>query len=190
MRKGILIAILVLLPAALLAGCYGGGMAAEVTESPLPSGVTASPKPTLNPELAPEQLITAQEAAALLGVERIPDRPAGATMPPNSIPTEGMTLAFYDGGNGKFLQITLHQRAVESDAIKVPKDAYDRLKRNAKDPVVVEDIGDDAFIAPPGLHMMANGYYVMIAAGDPANAATVEILKNAGKLVAEKLSVK
>jgi len=52
----------------------------------------------------------------------------------------------------------------------------------------VEGVGDDAFIAAPGLHMMANGYYVMIALGDPADAKNVELLKKAGALAAEELA--
>ncbi len=190
MKKGLIAALLLVMIAGLMAGCMGGGIVAEVTASPLPSGVKPSPTPTMNPKVQPEQLISAQEAAQLLGVEKIPEQSAGATTPPNSIAKEGMFLAFYNAGDGRFLQITVHQRAEELSTISVPKDLFDRLQRNVKDLVAVEGVGDSAFIAAPGLHMMANGYYVVIAVGDPTAAKNVEILKNAGKLVAEKLAAK
>lgn len=189
MKKGLIAALLLVVFAGLMTGCMGGGIAAEVTASPLHSGVTASPLPSLNPQVQPEQLISAQEAAQLLGVEKIPEQSAGATTPPNSIAKEGMFFAFYDAGDGRFLQLTVHQR-IEEKTSGVPKDLFDRLQRNAKDLVAVEGVGDSAFIAAPGLHMMANGYYVVIAVGDPTAAKNVEILKNAGKLVADKLAAK
>ena len=189
MKKGLIAALLLVMIGGLMAGCTGGYVA-EITASPLPSGVTPSPTPTMNPEIKPGQLISAQEAAQLLGVEKIPEQTAGAATPPNGIAAEGMSFAFYDAGDGRFLQVTVHQRAEDLKTIGVPKDLYDRLKRNAKDPVALEGVGDDAFITAPGLHMMANGYYVVIAVGDPTVAKNVEILKNAGKLVADKLAAK
>lgn len=187
MKKGFFAALLLLLSVVLLAGCVGTGWV-ERTASPLPSGATPDPTATVNPAKTPEQLISAEEAAQLLGVGSIAAQSPDATPLPNSIPMDGMTFAFYNAGDGMFLQVALYQRIEDNKNIKFPKDVYERLKRNTVSPVAVEGIGDDAFIAPPGLHMLVDGYYVMIAVGDPADTKNVEILKKAGELVAGKLA--
>jgi hypothetical protein len=178
MKKGILAILILLASAGMLSGCMGYAPPAP-TPTPLPSGVTASPQPTPNPTQQPERLVTKAEAEVLVG-NSLEEGKIEQT------PADGMTLVFYPSKQGRFLQVTVHQR--NDETAPFPGEKFEMLKLGAQDPAAVEGVGDEAFIAPPGLHMMANGYYVAIACGNPSDTKNVEILKKAGQLVAEKLA--
>lgn len=183
MKKGILFALIVVIAAALLSGCVGAP-APTPDGTPLPSGVTASPTPvptpipTVSPTKQPELLLTKSEAEMLVG-SNLNDGKVDTTK------ADGMTLVFYGSPveKGRFLQVMIYQR--NEEAVAIPQLRYNALKKDMKN--VFNDIGDEAFITAPGLHMMVNGYYVVVACGDPAKPENVEILKKAGKALAEKL---
>ncbi len=46
------------------------------------------------------------------------------------------------------------------------KKIFTEIKNNFIDHEIVDGIGDDAFIATPGIHILKNNYYVSIAAGN------------------------
>lgn len=78
-------------------------------------------------------------------------------------------------------QISITQQAAMPGNTQSPKFIYETLKANFPDAVEVEGIGDDAFIAPPGLHLIKDQYYISIAVGNSDKPKNREILKAAGK---------
>ena len=84
-------------------------------------------------------------------------------------------------------QISITQQAfMPSDGLS-PKSIYETLKANFPEGVKVDGVGADAFIAPPGLHLIKDEYYITIAVGnsdDPKNRA---ILKAAGEKALQNL---
>ena len=68
-----------------------------------------------------------------------------------------------------------------------PKSIYSSIKNNFPNAVKVDGVGDEAFIAPPGLHILSGTYYVTIAVGNSNDTKNREILKNAGQKAVDKL---
>lgn len=187
MKKGIITVCLAVSVALLLGGCFGYVPSAQGT--PLPSGATPAPTPTVGPQVDPQKLISRAEAEQLVGnALKDPDKDKI-----NGIPSEGMTFCLYDteATNGRFLQVSVFQRTETYNGD--PRAVFDALKTPAANstaqPAIaaVSGVGDEAFIADPGLHMMYKGYYILIAVGDPRDPANQEILKAAGKKAAENL---
>ncbi len=46
------------------------------------------------------------------------------------------------------------------------KEYFSVIKKGFPNHEVIEDIGDDAFVATPGLHILTESYYITIAAGN------------------------
>ena len=70
---------------------------------------------------------------------------------------------------------------------QTPKKIYDALKENFKNAVKVDGIGADAFIAPPGLHVLAGNYYLTFAVGNANDPKNQDLLKSISKNVVGKL---
>jgi hypothetical protein len=190
MKKVSLIIALLLLCAALFSGCTFTLPTAEPTLAP---GVTASPAPTVGPKIEPEQLISKQEAEELVG-----NSLKEGTK--ESLASDGMELCFYDAPSKDkhFLQISIYQAASMPSATQNPLAIFNSLisatpqasVAPSTTPLihqVVTGIGDQALIAPPGIHIAYSGYYIAISVGDQNIPANQEILKKAGLKAVENL---
>ena len=74
----------------------------------------------------------------------------------------GMKLCLYEAADDNsfaMLQISIHQG-------QIAKETYSIIKNNFPDHEMIDRIGDDTFIATPGIHILQNGYYLTIAAGN------------------------
>lgn len=133
--------------------------------------------------IEPETLISKAEAEQLLGQSlKDPEKKEKKAV--------GMKLAIYDTikeGTGKFLQVGITQQSFMPANGQSPKAIFDSLKGNFKNATMVSGIGDDAFIAPPGLHILYKERYITIAVGNSDNEKNREILKTAGKKALENL---
>lgn len=205
MKKTSILLALVTLSALLLGGCFG-----------LP-GTVSTPSATItpSPDIAPDRLISRGEAEALVGnaLKEPIVRPTvgpmaqytpapGSTLSPSVAPTASPALieyvmCFYESAvqGDRFLQISVLQNTPYMAAQGVPvKGLFDRLRSPGpgvmSDPtlMVVEDVGDEAYILPPGIHIMFQGYYIVIGVGDPVDPDNVKILTKAGKLAVENLA--
>jgi hypothetical protein len=207
-----LLALLLLI--APLGGCFGMG---PQSTGPV---ATVTPSPYVNPEL----LIPKGDAERILGSalknpvqlpETFPPATAAAETEPaasgvpeaprriNPAPSK-LLICFYEAAEpgGRFLQVSMLQTNDEMAAQKVSaRLQFDALKgtgpSNVADPklYLVEGVGDEAFIAAPGLHIMFNGYYILVSLGDPydptvhPNGKTNEqMLLEAGKLAVKNLA--
>jgi hypothetical protein len=102
----------------------------------------------------------------------------------------GQKLCIYESAKKdsfRFFQISITQQAFMPTNGQSPKSIYESLKANFPNAVHVEGIGDDAFIAPPGLHVIKGDYYITIGVGNSSDPKNREILKAAGEKAVDNL---
>jgi hypothetical protein len=155
-------------------------------ESSAPSSRAAANAPTVLAKLIePCGLLSKGDAESYIGQPlKDPER--------KETPVVGLKLCVYDtvsAGSGKLLQIGLTQQAFMPNNGQTPQSIYAALKANFRNAINVDGIGDDAFISPPGLHVLKGGFYLTVAVGNSNDPKNQELLQTIGKrLVAEHLS--
>lgn len=184
MKKGFTLILLLMIIAAMLSGCMGSG--GYIYETPLPSG---APAPTPSQEIQPQQLIDRKTAETLVG-NKLKDMDEGK---PNQDQVNGMSFCLYnaDATNGKFLQVAIYRRTElynHDPEWKFQAFQSNDPKKTALIAITpVEGVGEKAFIADPGIHIMSNGYYIIVSVGDPDLPENQQILKAAGAKAVENL---
>jgi hypothetical protein len=164
MKKLFINAALVVLVITLLSGCdsrdkdKSGGTGSKVIE--------------------PAMIITREDAKAITGVSfdecAVKEQPA-----------VGLKLCVYEK-DGAFLQLGLTQ-ATNMKGGNTPHSIYSSIKGGFKDVAKIEGLGDDNFIAPPGLHIMKDGYYITVSLGlitkdrEKLKAAGMKAVENLGR---------
>jgi len=170
-----LVVCLALLLTVLLAGCGG-------TSAPAPAKPPVAPAASVK-VIEPCDLISKADAEQYIG------QPV-KTAEKKDNPVVGLKLCVYTTvveGSGKLLQVGLTQQSFMSGSTQTPKSLYDSLKNNFPNALKVTGIGDDAFISPPGLHVLKGGYYLTVAVGNSNDPKNQELLKTIGKKVIDKL---
>ena len=164
MRKIFINAALVVLVITLLSGCdskdngKSGGAGSKVIE--------------------PAMIISREDAKALTGV--VFDECTVTEQP-----VVGLKLCVYEKDDA-FLQLGLTQ-ATDMKGGNTPESIYSSIKGGFKDAATIEGVGDDNFIAPPGLHIMKDGYYITVSLGlmtkdrEKLKAAGMKAIENLGR---------
>ncbi len=96
----------------------------------------------------------------------------------------GMKLCLYEASDSNsfgMLQVSIIQGPTA-------KENFLMIKNNFPDHEIIDGIGDDTFIATPGIHILKNGYYLTIAAGN-LNMYKTKVLV-AGKRAVTNLEMK
>lgn len=132
----------------------------------------------------PEELISRQEAETLLGVRfRECDK--------TEQPAVGQIICFYDSTDSdRLFQVALVQNAAFTDEMLQYQNAatiYATTREMLLDMATAESVGDDAFIAVPGIHILKGNHYLTIAVGNTSDEANRAILRKAGKIAVENL---
>jgi hypothetical protein len=103
-------------------------------------------------------------------------------------PVVGMKLCVYDNGQD-FLQIGLTQVSFMPEGNKrTPKEIFSGIRAAYPDAAKIDGVGDDNFIAPPGLHILKGEYYISISLGlmvkdkEKLKAAALKAIGNIEKL--------
>ena len=102
----------------------------------------------------------------------------------------GQQICLYNSANQdsfRLFQISLTQQAFMPANGQSPQSIYEATRANFPDGIKVDGVGDDAFIAPPGLHILKDNYYITIAVGNSDDPENQKILKAAGKIAVENL---
>jgi len=143
----------------------------------LPCGCNSSEKESSGvvgtPILEPAMLLSKDEAKALIGV-------AFDECTVTEQPVVGLKLCVYDK-NDAFLQVGLTQG---KRANNTPESIYASIKEAFKDAPRIDGLGDDNFLAPPGLHIMQDGYYITVSLGllnkdrERLRAVAAKVLEN------------
>ncbi len=126
--------------------------------------------------IEPAMLISKEDAKALIGVSfdecTVKEQPA-----------VGLKLCVYEK-DGAFLQLGLTQ-GTKMKGGNTPESIYNSIKGGFKEAARIDGVGDDNFIAPPGLHILKNGYYLTVSLG--LMTKDKEKLKAAGMKAVENL---
>ncbi len=149
------------------------------------SGTSSNSNSSSSSVIEPQQLISKAEAQTLTGLKlKDGEKTEQAVV--------GQKIIFYDSDSTStgvsFLQVSLTQQAfMPSGSSNTPQSIYNSIKSAFPDAVKVDGIGDEAFIATPGLHIYADGYYIVIAAGNSDKASVQKVIKEAGMLAVQHL---
>ncbi len=131
--------------------------------------------------IEPSSLISKEEAEEILGVTL-------DTAESSEQEQVGLKQRFY-GSEDHFLQLSLTQQAMmPAEQRQTPESLYRAIVENFEDAIPVEGIGDEAHFATPGLHILKDGYYILIAVGNLDDAGNREKLVEAGRLALENLA--
>ncbi|RQW86782.1 MAG: hypothetical protein EHM79_09110 [Geobacter sp.] len=123
--------------------------------------------------IEPAMLLSKEEAKALTGVDF-------GECEVKEQPVVGQKLCVYDKGDS-MVQVGLSQVAFMAkktlDSGTTPESIFKTTKEAFSGAESLAGVGDDNFMAPPGLHILKNGYYLTISLG---MANDKEKLKAAG----------
>jgi hypothetical protein len=110
--------------------------------------------------IEPEQLITQEEAEALLGEPLVGEK--------TEQPAVGQKIYFYeaaDENSDQYLQISVTQDAFMAEgSANTPQQLYEAICA-AFEAEPVSGLGDEAQIIPSGYQIMCDGYYLAVSAG-------------------------
>ncbi|NLF45743.1 MAG: hypothetical protein GX581_06660 [Syntrophomonadaceae bacterium] len=180
MKRTVVIMLIFVLLATLAAGCSGDNNNGKDNTSDK-SAVSAS-------VIEPEQLISKEEAEELIGA-------AVADMQKSEQDAVGMKQCLYEfteEAADSFLQVTLNQQAFmkNPNPAITPKSIFEDIKDNFEEELtLIEGVGDEAFIATPGIHILQGEYYMIIAVGNTSDETNRNILKAAGARAVENLEL-
>ena len=153
---------MLLLPALLSCMLIGCGDEREANTT-----VQQDPDPENSAKLIePCDLITQAQAGEIMGTEM----KAGQYSENKVV---GQKLCLYEAADKNsfvFFQISLTQNGFIPPDIFVSgqnaKSIFSRIKESLPDREMINRTGDDAFIAPPGIHILVGNYYMTIGAGN------------------------
>jgi hypothetical protein len=116
--------------------------------------------------IEPCELITRTEAEEIMG-EKMKD---GQNIENKVV---GQKICFYEAADENsfaFLQISLTQNSFISQKVLASgqnaQTIYNSIKEAFPDRQVIKGMGDDAFIATPGIHILKGDYYLTIGVGN------------------------
>ena len=130
--------------------------------------------------IEPAMIISKEDAKALTGVNF-------ADCTAKEQPVVGLKMCVYEK-DGAFLQVGLTQPAfMDKKAGNTPESLYRATKSAFKDAVKIDGVGDDNFLAPPGLHILKGSYYMTVSIGlmakdnEKLKAVAVRAVENLNK---------
>ncbi|NLV16696.1 MAG: hypothetical protein GXY50_05780 [Syntrophomonadaceae bacterium] len=180
MKRTVVIMLIFVLLTVLAAGCSGDDNNGKDN--------TSDKSPVSAQVIEPNQLISKEVAEELIGA-------AVADVQKSEQEAVGVKQCMYEfsgEASDRFLQVTLNQQSFmkNPNPAITPKSMFDVIKDNFEEElVVIEGIGDEAFIATPGLHVLAGDYYMVIAVGNTSHETNRDILKAAGAKAVENLEL-
>ncbi len=179
--KRLFIAMALLIGALLIvSGCSGASTSNAQTQQP---DQTDSAQSAV---IEPEQLISAYDAAQLLGEPvKVGEKTDNAAV--------GQKIVYYeaqDADSFQSLQISVTQKAFMNNDNSTPLSIYNTTKDavdETADDRTVNGVGGAYFFGTPGLHILYGDYYLCIAAGNSSDEGVQEILAQSGALACQNL---
>ncbi|HWQ73002.1 MAG TPA: hypothetical protein VN370_11880 [Desulfitobacteriaceae bacterium] len=174
-RNAAMLLISSLFIAVVLTGCSQGAAVSDKESS--------TKNNTSGKLIEPSELISKAEAEQLLG-ESLQEAKNSEQK------VVGLKISNYDAvkeDTFKFLQVSLTQQAFMPDNGQSSQAIFRALRDNFPANVKVDGVGDEAFIAPPGIHILKGSYYILIAVGNSDDVKNREILISAAKKALENL---
>lgn len=158
---------------------------AEITVSESTAQSNESGNTVVAAVIEPEQLISKEEAAVLLG-EAVLD----GEKTENAV--VGQKICFYDAtdeASDQFLQIGIIQQAfMPEDSTNTPESIYKTTRDYGDGSQVVTGIGDEAILAGGGYYILSGDYVIIVCAGNTDDPAVLAVLDEAGALAINNLN--
>lgn len=132
--------------------------------------------------LLPSEVVTLEEAQKLVGNEYTLVLKDDALIQEGSKVTAKYVAEPLGSGDNVFVDI--YEPGEDFDE-KAVQEKFEASRKKRADFIEIENIGDDAYIAYPTLHLYSHGVYVAITAGSEGNDEQTTLLEEFGK-VAEK----
>lgn len=180
MYKHVLVALL--LGALLIGGC---------SNQPNPPAAPDAPDAATKPLAAPitDKLIAPDALLSQTDAEHFLNRILSPAKHSNQ-PLVGQKICIY-AKEDAFCQITITQTAAMTPenlaAGQSPQAIFQALKANFPNAARLADVGDDNFLAPPGLHILKGNYYFTISFGSDNHKFTPEKWRAVGQLLVANL---
>lgn len=147
------------------------------------NGTETNSQPTQNTQkqmIEPSQLISKAEAESILGVSL----GEGETKEQKAV---GLKLCNYESDD-QMLQVGLTQQAMMlQGSTSTPESLFRSIVENFSDAAKVEGVGDEAYYATPGMHILKDGYYITISTGLNSSKNDQTELKEAGEIAVANL---
>ncbi|MCX7714223.1 MAG: hypothetical protein N2171_00620 [Clostridia bacterium] len=161
--KKILFAVLNLLSLCILCSCTAANTLQQSTPGPIVY-------------LNPESVFTLENAAAIVNYSPVIDG--------NIEKKNNMTSILYHSepiGQGDTVRVTVRQY---TDAItkQQVKEEYDMMKSMRPKAIKLDNVGEDAYIAYPSVHIYMDGYHIEITAGSGDDDTQKALLEQAAKV--------
>ncbi|MEA4971421.1 MAG: hypothetical protein VB051_13020 [Candidatus Pelethousia sp.] len=176
-----------------LAGCAGSDklQVSPTADSPTQSEPNAATTADSGESISsliiePEELISKEEAEQLLG-EAVKDGEK------NEQAVVGQKICFYNAHNEdslSYLQISITQTSFMKSDGQTPESIYTSTKEaliETGEQRQIDGVGDEYFFGTPGLHILKDGYYLCIAAGNSDAEKLHQVLEQAGALAVGNL---
>ena len=194
MKKILFVIMVIIATASVFAGCTKESEQQDTPQTKTAQAETAAAVQTAAPEqtqaeekdsvlIEPEQLLSKEEATSLIG-ETVKDGEKSEQA------VVGLKICMYeaaDENSFRFIQISLTQQDFMPENGQTPEAIYRGVVSGFDGGEKVDGIGDEAVFAVPGIHITADGYYIVIGAGNSDDEAVREVLKKAGSLAVANL---
>lgn len=125
-------------------------------------GLFADPVPTPVPEISPLDLISAEEIYVAINYAYAPVLDGDTCVRDGNKSTAFFRSELIGQGDPVIIEITQYSDTVPKEDVWYEYD-NDRIKRTSAQ--TVENMGEDAFIAFPSIHIFDKGCYIKITAG-------------------------
>ena len=132
--------------------------------------------------LLPSEVVTLEEAQKLVGDDYELVLKDDALIQEGNKITAKYIPEPLGSGDSVFVELYEPSENLDEEAVE---EKFEASREKRTDFIEVKDLGDDAYIAYPTLHLYSNGVYVAITAGSEGGEEQTELLEEFGK-VAEK----
>lgn len=140
-----------------------------------PSNAEPTPMPII--KITPEQAFSADNAQSIVNYPVTVSNTSDNSVIYHSSPI----------GQGDTVTVTVSQYSDTQTKERIRAD-YDKVKSMRPSAETLENIGDDAYIAYPAVHVYIDGYHVSVAAGSGGDESQRNLLVGIAGTVAENLN--
>ena len=135
--------------------------------------------------LLPSEVVTIEQAQEIIGDEYVLKLKDSALIQDANKVTAKYISEPLGAGDGVFIDIYEPSESFDEDAVM---EKFEASRKKRTDFITLEDMGDDAYIAYPTLHLYSHGVYVAITAGSANTEEQMQLLTDLGEVAEKNLS--
>lgn len=146
--------------------------------------VSGCGKEEVKPMLLPTDVISLEEAQALIGDSYTLKMKNDAVVQDENLLSVKYLSEPLGTGDGVFIELLTPD---ENHAKSVVKDEFSKSRDKRSDRILVKGLGDDAYITYPTLHLYTHDLYVTITAGSKSSDEQADLLIELGKIAQKNI---